>query len=245
MGILVVSDGILIQQQQEVVSEPRESEEMPAPHKHEGYGSGLHKLPAIAGLQSYRPVDKMEIWRHRCRQEPEAFGFRNCAEISMLYSTKPVPRGRTPVATRTVQRRPPTGSEFNVIGGASQTSLKESVKGLGSTLQRVSDDMVGRHVSDGEPSRALSRAQDSAASQWWESTFSRTIGSAVLDNVPTSVKPLMHRPVDAAHKEAIQERKVAEMYLQCNNHREAQKHLSQSARLFALADRATQRSLKA
>ena len=40
----------------------------------------------------------------------------------------------------------------------------------------------------------------------------------------------------AVEREAIEERKLAETYLQCNNMAQAQKHLAQAAQLMSLVD---------
>jgi len=205
---------------------------MPVAHTHNGFNAPTHKLPAIVGLSKFSPQDDMQNWRHRCRQEPEGFGVRNCAELSMLQSGSAGPRGRTPVSMRTEKRRPPTGA--NYPNGGPLVHIKEAVLGLGSTLQRVSDDMVGRHVAEGRASKApgVTKARPpsnpkSDPAQWWSSATQRQMQSGSTSN-QMSLK-------QAAEREAAEERKVAEMYLQVHNHKQAQKHLSQSARLLQMA----------
>lgn len=158
----------------------------------------------------------------------------------MMHVPQPGARGRTPVAIRKSLRRPPTGCEFPT--GGPTAHLKETVKGLGSTLQKVSDDMVGRHVAEGKPARVATHAQTfgPSCSSWWESTHSRTMGASSKGSLES--KGLVVDTKQAILREAVQERKVGETFLQCGNHRSAQKHLSQSARLFQLAQEADERA---
>lgn len=174
--------------------------------------------------RTYNPCEKMENWRLNCRKDPEAHGFRNCAEIAMVFAVPQSKRpGGTPLSGRRAPRRPPTGAEYP--NGGPRRPLRESTLGLGSTLQRVSDDMVGRHVIDGRASKAgvLEKDDESGAqvlTSRWASTGTDTWGAW---DPPALTNPTR----SAVAREAIEERKLAETYLQCNNMMEAQRHLAQ------------------
>jgi len=151
--------------------------------------------------------------------------------ILSCFSKRP---GGTPLSGRRGPRRPPTGADYPT--GGPRRPLRESTLGLGSTLQRVSDDMVGRHVIEGRASKAgcIEKDDESGAqvlTSRWKGTGTDTWGAW---EAPTLLNPTR----SAVAREAIEERKLAETYLQCNNIAEAQRHLSQAAQLMSLVDEA-------
>jgi len=151
----------------------------------------------------------------------------------MLFAVPSSQRpGGTPLSGRRAPRRPPTGSEYP--NGGPRRPMRESTLGLGSTLQRVSDDVVGRHVVEGRASRAGTSAKDEESGTQvlttrWKSTSTDTWRHW---DSPALAKPSQ----SAVAKEAIEERKLGEMYLQCNNIAEAQRHLAQASQLMRLAE---------
>merc|ERR1712159_574322 len=200
------------------------------------YDQPLKKGCPTNGYRTYNPTEMMENWRGNCRKDPEAHGLRNCAEISMLFAVPSSQRpGGTPLSGRRAPRRPPTGADW--ANGGPNRPMRESTLGIGSTLQRVSDDMVGRHVVEGRASKAgtLERDEESGAqvlTSRWKSTSCDTWGQWPMGQTPSIAKPRR----SAVAREAIEERKLGEMYLQCNNYKEAKRHLAQASQLMSLAE---------
>jgi len=91
-----------------------------------------------------------------------------------------------------------------------------------------------RHVQEGRASKAgvLEKDVESGAqviTSRWKSTGADSWGQW---DAPALKNPSR----SAVAREAIEERKLAEMYLQCNNMSEAQRHLAQAAQLMSLAE---------